>query len=302
MKKYSERHKKLTNNQDNLTKFNLKEFHSTGFSPSELIVLSLSHKTSKLNSYAKCLMMLRKQRNDLIGKINKLHPKSNTRFKIVCFMMFKRSFHSTITPLRRNYYEVLQLNERADKRAIKSNYYKLSKKFHPDLNPNNKVAHQLFLEINEAYAVLGNEANKKKYDFDLNQGSTSKNHFYPAHKGSSSSTHAWSSFRNRRAPRTTGSQSAQEQAERMKWKRAGGSFNYAEHYHRHYEAEEHRRRERMENAARRRRAAAGEESAHHHHHASSTSNKSSDVGHTWGRIWRLGIVLTGIAYATQAII
>ncbi|KAI7904327.1 DnaJ domain-containing protein [Cokeromyces recurvatus] len=217
-------------------------------------------------------------------------------------MFFKRFFHSAIQ-LQKNYYRILNLDEKANKRAIKLNYYKLSKKYHPDLNPNNKKAHQSFLEINEAYAVLGNEANKKKYDLDLNndtnENTLSKHYYYPATKGSSSSTHAWTAYRNRRAPRTTGSQSAQAQAEKMKWKQAGGGFNYTEHYHRHYEAEEYRRRERMENAAKRRRAA-GEENIHPYH-PSSMSGKTSDIGHTWGRIWRLGVVLTGIAYVTQII-
>ncbi|OBZ83731.1 Chaperone protein DnaJ, partial [Choanephora cucurbitarum] len=72
-------------------------------------------------------------------------------------MLLKRGFSSSSVS-RRNFYDVLQLRENADRKSIKANYYKLSKKYHPDLNPNNKEAHKLFLEINEAYAVLGNEA------------------------------------------------------------------------------------------------------------------------------------------------
>lgn len=212
-------------------------------------------------------------------------------------LLFKRSFHSSITR-QRSFYDILQLNERADKRTIKANYYKLSKKYHPDLNPNNKEAHKSFLEINEAYAILGNEASKKKYDYDRTSGSSSSDSHYtnPMAKysragGSGGNTQAWH-FRNRR-PRSTGSTSAQEQAERMRTSTpGGGGFNYNEHFTKHYENEEHRRRQRVENAAHRRRAA-GDDSV--------PGKKAVGMENLWGRLWRLGVVLTGIAYAAQQI-
>lgn len=210
--------------------------------------------------------------------------------------MFIRSFHSSISH-QRKYYDILQLNHLADKRTIKSNYYKLSKKYHPDLNPNNQQAHKMFLEINEAYAVLGNEASKKKYDYDCSGGGGNASHMNSAAKysragGSGGNTQAWH-FRNRR-PRSTGSTSAQEQAERMRNDQSGtgAGFNHNEHHHRHYEAEEARRRQRMANAAERKRAA-GDESV--------PGKKAHGMENIWGRLWRLGIVLTGIGYAAQTI-
>ncbi|KAF1807153.1 DnaJ domain-containing protein [Mucor lusitanicus] len=209
--------------------------------------------------------------------------------------LLKRSFHVSISRQKRNFYDVLQLNERADKRTIKANYYKLSKKYHPDLNPNNKEAHQLFLEINEAYAVLGNEASKKKYDYERSSGGGDDAHYsnpmakYSRAGGSGGNTQAWH-FRNRR-PRSTGSTSAKEQAERMRQSTpGGGGFNYNEHYNKHYENEEHRRRQRVEKAAHRRRAA-GDDSV--------PGKRAEGMENVWGRLWRLGVVLTGIAYATQ---
>ncbi|KAI8147217.1 DnaJ domain-containing protein, partial [Fennellomyces sp. T-0311] len=62
------------------------------------------------------------------------------------------------------HYDVLNVKHNADKRAIKKQYYRLSKQFHPDLNPNNPEAHAMFLQVNEAYAVLGNEASRREYD------------------------------------------------------------------------------------------------------------------------------------------
>ncbi|CEP08799.1 hypothetical protein [Parasitella parasitica] len=208
-------------------------------------------------------------------------------------LLFKRSFYSSISR-HRNFYDILQLHERADKRTIKASYYRLSKKYHPDLNPNNKEAHKLFLEINEAYAILGNEASKKKYDYERSTGSSHNAEYtntmarYSKAGGSGGNKQAWH-FRNRR-PRSTGSASAQEQAEKMRQSTAGGGFNHDEHFNRHYAAEEHRRKQRVENAARRRRAA-GDDSV--------PGQRAKEMENLWGRFWRLGVLLAGIAYATQ---
>ncbi|OAD80388.1 hypothetical protein PHYBLDRAFT_95352, partial [Phycomyces blakesleeanus NRRL 1555(-)] len=63
-----------------------------------------------------------------------------------------------------HHYNILGIHRNAEKKTIRSQYYRLSKKYHPDLNPNNPEAHKAFLEINEAYAVLGNEASRRQYD------------------------------------------------------------------------------------------------------------------------------------------
>ncbi|MFZ1800360.1 MAG: J domain-containing protein, partial [Chitinophagaceae bacterium] len=47
---------------------------------------------------------------------------------------------------------------------IKKAYRKLARKFHPDLNPNDKTAHQKFQQINEANEVLSDPEKRKKYD------------------------------------------------------------------------------------------------------------------------------------------
>src|SRR5262249_17326931 len=47
---------------------------------------------------------------------------------------------------------------------IKKAYRKLARKYHPDLNPNNKQSEEKFKEIQEAYEVLGDAEKRKKYD------------------------------------------------------------------------------------------------------------------------------------------
>lgn len=65
---------------------------------------------------------------------------------------------------KRDYYEVLGINRNATDQEIKKAFRQLAKKYHPDLNPNNKEAEQKFKEINEAYEVLGDPEKKAKYD------------------------------------------------------------------------------------------------------------------------------------------
>ena len=54
----------------------------------------------------------------------------------------------------KEYYDTLDLKQGATQDDIKKSYRKLSKKYHPDLNPNNKEAEDKFKKISEAYEVL----------------------------------------------------------------------------------------------------------------------------------------------------
>jgi curved DNA-binding protein len=63
-----------------------------------------------------------------------------------------------------DYYKILEIPKTASDTEIKSAYRKLARKYHPDLNPNNKIAEQKFKEINEANEVLSDAEKRKKYD------------------------------------------------------------------------------------------------------------------------------------------
>ncbi|AUC21664.1 molecular chaperone DnaJ [Polaribacter sejongensis] len=63
-----------------------------------------------------------------------------------------------------DYYKILGITKSASEADIKKAYRKLARKYHPDLNPNDKTAEKSFKEINEANEVLSNPENRKKYD------------------------------------------------------------------------------------------------------------------------------------------
>jgi curved DNA-binding protein len=63
-----------------------------------------------------------------------------------------------------DYYKILGLDKKASDDDIKKAYRKLARKLHPDLNPNDKEAHQKFQQVNEANEVLSDPEKRKKYD------------------------------------------------------------------------------------------------------------------------------------------
>ena len=65
---------------------------------------------------------------------------------------------------KRDFYEILGIPKGAGDAEIKKAYRTLAKKYHPDMNPNDKNAEKNFKEVNEAYEVLSNPEKKSRYD------------------------------------------------------------------------------------------------------------------------------------------
>ncbi len=65
---------------------------------------------------------------------------------------------------KRDYYDVLGVGRNASEKDIRQAYRKLARKFHPDVNPNDKGTESKFKEIGEAYEVLNDKAKRAKYD------------------------------------------------------------------------------------------------------------------------------------------
>lgn len=67
----------------------------------------------------------------------------------------------------KNYYQILQVDQKATTVEIKSAYRKLSKEFHPDLNQKENNTSDNFREIQEAYEVLSVVSKRRLYDLKL---------------------------------------------------------------------------------------------------------------------------------------
>lgn len=64
----------------------------------------------------------------------------------------------------KDYYSILEVDKKASNEDIKKSYRRLSMKYHPDRNPDDKESEDKFKEISEAYSVLSNEQKRRDYD------------------------------------------------------------------------------------------------------------------------------------------
>ncbi len=65
---------------------------------------------------------------------------------------------------KRDYYDILGVSRNASDKEIRQAYRRLARKYHPDVNPNDKTAEARFKEIGEAYEVLADKEKRAKYD------------------------------------------------------------------------------------------------------------------------------------------
>lgn len=66
--------------------------------------------------------------------------------------------------VKRDYYDILGIDKKAEDAAIKKAYRKLAKKYHPDTNAGDAQAEQRFKEITEAYTILSDPEKRNLYD------------------------------------------------------------------------------------------------------------------------------------------
>lgn len=65
---------------------------------------------------------------------------------------------------KQDYYDVLGIDKNASAAEIKKAYRKMALKYHPDKNPDDKDAEEMFKTAADAYEVLSNPEKKAKYD------------------------------------------------------------------------------------------------------------------------------------------
>ena len=66
-----------------------------------------------------------------------------------------------------NYYLVLGVSQNASPKEIKLAFRRLARQYHPDLNPNNKVAAEKFKKISHAYDILSDAKKRRRYDRNI---------------------------------------------------------------------------------------------------------------------------------------
>ena len=64
----------------------------------------------------------------------------------------------------KDYYSILGVKRDASEPEIKRAYRRLARKYHPDVNPDDRSAEAKFKEINEAYEVLSDKEKRQKYN------------------------------------------------------------------------------------------------------------------------------------------
>ncbi len=65
---------------------------------------------------------------------------------------------------KKDYYRVLGIDKKAPDKEIRRAYRRLARKYHPDLNQNDKKSEARFKEISEAYEVLSDQEKRQAYD------------------------------------------------------------------------------------------------------------------------------------------
>ncbi|KAL3267021.1 hypothetical protein HHI36_011166 [Cryptolaemus montrouzieri] len=77
---------------------------------------------------------------------------------------YKKFHTSSFLQTGKDYYKVLGVSQNASSAEIKKAYYKLAKKYHPDVNKDDPSASKKFQEVSQAYEILGDETKRKQFD------------------------------------------------------------------------------------------------------------------------------------------
>lgn len=74
----------------------------------------------------------------------------------------------------KDYYKILGVEKNSPIEQIKKSFRILARKYHPDVNKNDKVLEEKFKDINEAYEVLSDAEKRRMYDELSKKGVTAK--------------------------------------------------------------------------------------------------------------------------------
>ncbi|XP_057303247.1 dnaJ homolog subfamily C member 4-like isoform X2 [Hydractinia symbiolongicarpus] len=87
-------------------------------------------------------------------------------FQSVCrFTQRKLSRYSLVNQKNLScHYDILGLHKSASKKDIREAYFKKTKQYHPDKDPSDDSLHEKFVEVTQAYEILGDQHLKNIYD------------------------------------------------------------------------------------------------------------------------------------------
>jgi len=88
-------------------------------------------------------------------------------YKKNCNQLTNRYVRNFSLKSKESYYDVLQISSDATDEQVKSAYFSLSKKYHPDRDCNDPTLHKKFIAINKAYSVLSDPLSRQHYNFSL---------------------------------------------------------------------------------------------------------------------------------------
>ncbi len=91
-------------------------------------------------------------------------PRCSSCHRYPFFWSATRRFATLKSP--RTHYEILGVSPSSTKKEIKTSFYALSKKFHPDIN-SSEEANDRFVEISSSYTVLMDDAKRREYDMQI---------------------------------------------------------------------------------------------------------------------------------------
>lgn len=72
----------------------------------------------------------------------------------------------------KNYYKILGVTKDSSEEEIRKSYRKLAMRYHPDRNPDNANAEEMFKDVAEAYGVLMDPVKRREYDACADQTKT----------------------------------------------------------------------------------------------------------------------------------